>query len=325
MAITVFQVPPEQSVPQIPEQEPWWKKAWHAFHAPSSEEPKYYDTEKLTSPSQYTSAYRWPDIYSKEMGTTPAVATSYEGPSWEKIAQDYFAKGVFETPGIEPQTTEEAVNVKGFPTAGEVAQSALQGKYAVPENTAQRGQRYSEALEAATKSIQEATGRVQGREKSLQEFLPKMQSEMEQGRKYTPIYEGGELVGIEAGAKRGEEFGTGELGQRLRQSMSWRAPGSEGGIGNVFTPRLDKWKASQSPEAMQKALSNQAMGMQMTKPTPAQRLVETTQRYETPKNIKFSPSSVVEGPSKFTKPTMTPYQEVLAKEKEKKKQANKPA
>jgi hypothetical protein len=124
------------------------------------------------------------------------------------------------------------------------------------QNSAQRGDTYSEALKAAQEDIQKpqkfdpfvvAQQDIQGARERSAGLANMTGFNREVGRDYEPVTQSDEIVGMKAKRKSNEDITQQELDRK-----SWVSPeylkATESG--SVFTPRLDKFKAMQDPAAM---------------------------------------------------------------------------
>jgi len=119
--------------------------------------------------------------------------------------------------------------------SGEFSQSPITNPSA--QNAAQKANQYSEALEAARKSVDEAIGRS-GKMEKLEGFTP------EEGRRYSTERDvAGNIISVTPLARVKEDP------RITAQAKGYKAPGYEGGAGNPFTPNLDKFKARQTAES----------------------------------------------------------------------------
>ena len=208
-----------------------------------------------------------------------------------------------------------------------------------PENMAQQSQRYSDSLLENQKEIQGAMQRME----DLYDFRSKFMKEKDPGREYSEEYAsvGGPVVRYIAHRKPGENITESEL-----EAKSWTAPGyktnvstGETGKHEVFTPGLDKWKAQQNPNLPAHSWDRPATilkdengnpmpvyspwksNAKLMRPTAAQKLQDTLTEYEGTHNLQESHArplrGVLEKPSQFKKPSMSPLEEVIAWENKK--------
>jgi hypothetical protein len=125
--------------------------------------------------------------------------------------------------------------------SGELSQSPITNPSA--QNTAQRSNQYSEALEAARKSVDEAIGRS-GKMEKMGGFTP------EEGRRYSTERDvAGNIISVTPLAQVKED----PLVTAMQKG--YKAKGYEGGAGNPFTPNLDKFKARQDPNVLSQTMA----------------------------------------------------------------------